>query len=62
LVLEDGRSLGEIPYVEQPTIRFNDTESVEMPFRYVKDEHGEPTLPEGMRQLLYDDLDKSFDF
>jgi len=32
-----------------------------MPFRYIT-EGGEPKLPPGMRQLLYDDLDKSLDF
>ncbi|KAG8917281.1 hypothetical protein FRC01_002563 [Tulasnella sp. 417] len=45
-----------------PTIRFNAKESVEMPFRYIKDAAGEPIMPPGMRQLLKDDLDKGFDF
>jgi len=31
-----------------------------MPFRYIA-ESDEPKLPPGMRQLLYDDLDKSLD-
>lgn len=32
-----------------------------MPFRYVADAQGEPILPQGMRKLLQDDMDKSFD-
>lgn len=44
--------LDKIPFVDHPTIRFNETESVEMPFRYVIDKQGEPILPEGMRELL----------
>lgn len=60
-VIDDGVSLDEIPYVDFPTIRFNARESVEMPFRYVR-EGGEPLLPPGMRDLLHDDLNKSFEF
>ena len=48
------------PKQDFPTIRFNAKESVEMPFRYIA-ESDEPKLPPGMRQLLYDDLDKSLD-
>ena len=53
--------LSEIPFIDNPTIRFDDVESVEMPFRYVTDAKGEPILPDGMRQLLQDDMDKGFD-
>lgn len=63
LVLEDGKDIDAIPYVDQPEIRFSDSESVEMPFRYVAKppKHTEPILPEGMKQLLYDDMDRGFD-
>ncbi|KAF7366817.1 hypothetical protein MSAN_00940000 [Mycena sanguinolenta] len=44
-----------------PTIVFNPKESVEMPFRYIA-EGSEPKLPPGMRELLHEDLNKSFDF
>jgi hypothetical protein len=44
--------LSKIPFVDNPTIRFDAVESVEMPFRYVTDAAGEPILPEGMRELL----------
>lgn len=53
LVVQDGIPLDKIPFVDDPTIRFDDNESVEMPFRYVKDQQtGEPILPDGMRELL----------
>lgn len=33
-----------------------------MPFRYVKSaEDGLPTMPKGMRELLYEDLNKGFE-
>lgn len=33
-----------------------------MPFRYVKDaETGQPTMPVGMKDLLYKDMDKGFE-
>ncbi|KZT54471.1 DUF431-domain-containing protein [Calocera cornea HHB12733] len=52
---------GTLPYVDFPTIRFNARESVEMPFRYLV-QGGEPLMPPGMRELLYEDLDKGFEF
>lgn len=61
LVVKDKIKVDEIPYIDYPTIKFNAKESVEMPFRYiVKD--GKPLLPPGMRELLHEDLNKSFDF
>jgi len=61
LVIEDKIPLSNIPYKEFPTIIFNRKESVEMPFRYIAD-GDEPKFPPGMRELLYEDLNKSFDF
>ncbi|KAL1715641.1 SAM-dependent RNA methyltransferase [Schizophyllum commune] len=61
LVVEDKTPIDEIPYVDMPTIRFNAKESVEMPFRYISRD-GEPVLPPGMKELLHEDLNKSFDF
>ena len=49
------------PAQDNPTIVFNAKESVEMPFRYIV-ENNEPLLPPGMKEHLYDDLNKSFDF
>ncbi|GHJ86565.1 hypothetical protein NliqN6_2967 [Naganishia liquefaciens] len=61
IIIDDKIPLDEISYVDHPTIRFNDKESVEMPFRYVKGPDGEPILPAGMRELLQQDLNKTFD-
>ncbi|EIW79760.1 DUF431-domain-containing protein [Coniophora puteana RWD-64-598 SS2] len=60
-VVHDKVPLDQIPYVDFPTIRFNAKESVEMPFRYIAD-NGQPILPPGMRELLHEDLNKSFEF
>ncbi|KAF8523693.1 SAM-dependent RNA methyltransferase [Hysterangium stoloniferum] len=62
LVIHNKTPLHEIPYIDFPTITFNARESVEMPFRYIADEEGQPTLPPGMRELLHKDLNKSFEF
>ncbi|KAL5520782.1 hypothetical protein ACEPAF_2785 [Sanghuangporus sanghuang] len=59
-VVQDGLKLGDISYIDFPTITFNANESVEMPFRYIAT-NGEPLLPPGMRELLHKDLDKGFD-
>ncbi|RDB17200.1 Protein arginine N-methyltransferase SFM1 [Hypsizygus marmoreus] len=61
LVVDDKIPLDKIPYVEFPTIRFNAKESVEMPFRYIGNGK-EPRLPPGMKELLHEDLNKTFDF
>ncbi|KAK4054415.1 hypothetical protein OIV83_000909 [Microbotryomycetes sp. JL201] len=61
LIVQDGIPYEKIPFVDHPTIKFDDHESVEMPFRYVQDERGEPILPDGMKKLLRDDMDKGFD-
>ncbi|KAG2355999.1 SAM-dependent RNA methyltransferase [Suillus spraguei] len=60
-VVDDKVQLNSIPYVDFPTITFNAKESVEMPFRYIVNGR-EPVLPSGMRELLHEDLNKSFDF
>ncbi|KIR60381.1 hypothetical protein I314_03674 [Cryptococcus bacillisporus CA1873] len=60
-VIEDQVPLDEIPFVDFPTIKFNKVESIEMPFRYVKDENGEPILPPGMKAHLKADLDRTID-
>ncbi|KDE09257.1 hypothetical protein MVLG_00577 [Microbotryum lychnidis-dioicae p1A1 Lamole] len=61
IVVQDQIPLDKIPFVNHPTIRFDEIESVEMPFRYVADAQGEPILPKGMRELLREDMDKGFD-
>lgn len=38
--------LKEIPYLDHPELKFNEHESTEMPFRYVKGKDGEPIMPE----------------
>jgi ribosome biogenesis SPOUT family RNA methylase Rps3 len=60
LVVVDGVSLSNIQYVDMPEIRFSEKESMELPFRYIAKPDGEPLLPEGMRELLYEELNKSF--
>lgn len=42
--------LEEIPWVDNPEIKVSRIESVEMPFRYVKGENGEITVPEVSRE------------
>jgi ribosome biogenesis SPOUT family RNA methylase Rps3 len=43
--------LAEIPYVDDPDLKFNDHESTSMPFRYVNDKDGKPIMPEVCRFL-----------
>jgi len=53
--------IDEIPYTDFPTLQINKNESTEMPFRYVKDEQGDPVMPEGMLELIKEDANKSLD-
>lgn len=38
--------LDKIPYVDNPELKINEHESIEMPFRYIRRENGEPVMPE----------------
>ncbi|EPQ27730.1 uncharacterized protein PFL1_04867 [Pseudozyma flocculosa PF-1] len=59
----------KIKWVQYPELKFGRGESVEMPFRYMVDPvrseksgTDEPLMPEGMRELIKRDLDRSFEF
>ena len=65
MVVQDGYELDKIPYIDRPDIAIpsnsengNANESVSMPFKYVKDKDGKPTMPPGMLELLASDADK----
>lgn len=60
-VVEDQIPLDQIPFTDFPTITFNKHESIEMPFRYVKTDAGEPILPPGMKEHLKADLNRTID-
>lgn len=45
IVVQDRIPLDQIPYVDRPSIETGPGESVEMPFKYVKDKDGLPVLP-----------------
>ncbi|KAJ3812582.1 SAM-dependent RNA methyltransferase [Lentinula lateritia] len=60
-VVHDKVPLNNIPYIDHPTIKFNAKDSVEMPFKYIA-ENGQPVLPPGMRELLFEDMNKGFEF
>ena len=38
--------MNEIAYLDHPELKFNEHESTEMPFRYVKGEDGKPIMPD----------------
>ncbi|KAG8418196.1 SPOUT methyltransferase [Metarhizium acridum] len=61
LVVQDGIALEKVPYVDFPELKFNAHESTQMPFRYVTDKEGNPIMPEGMKELIQKDADKSLD-
>ncbi|KAH9900192.1 SAM-dependent RNA methyltransferase [Xylariomycetidae sp. FL2044] len=61
MVIDEQFTLNKIPYLDFPELKFNDHESTQMPFRYVKGEDGNPVMPEGMVDLIKKDTDKSID-
>ncbi|KAI0012279.1 DUF431-domain-containing protein [Xylariaceae sp. FL0662B] len=61
MVVEEQFALDKIPYLDFPELKFNDHESTEMPFRYVKGDDGKPVMPEGMVELIKKDADKAID-
>ncbi|EON62668.1 hypothetical protein W97_01892 [Coniosporium apollinis CBS 100218] len=61
MVVQNKMSLERIPYVDHPELKINKNESTEMPFRYVKDAHGNPIMPNGMTDLIKKDSEKALD-
>ena len=60
IVVQDGKKLDDIPYIDHPELKINKHESTEMPFRYVKDDNGNPVMPDGMLDLIKKDSEKGF--
>ncbi|EME84789.1 uncharacterized protein MYCFIDRAFT_112257, partial [Pseudocercospora fijiensis CIRAD86] len=67
IVVQEGKKLDEIDYVDRPEIHVpsqpnrdgkGPTESISMPFKYVKGPDGKPIMPTGMHELLASDADK----
>lgn len=64
LVIQSRTPLDQIPFIDRPDIVIGDdeggdgTESVSMPFKYVRGEDGKPVMPAGMLELLGRDADK----
>ncbi|KAL7816528.1 SAM-dependent RNA methyltransferase [Trichoderma aethiopicum] len=61
MVVQDKIPLEEVPYLDFPELQFNEHESTQMPFRYVKGADGKPIMPKGMVELIQKDADKSLD-
>ncbi|KAJ2898153.1 uncharacterized protein MKZ38_004153 [Zalerion maritima] len=61
IVVESKIPVDKVPYIDFPELKFNEHESTEMPFRYVKNEKGNLVMPEGMVDLIKQDADKGID-
>ncbi|MBW0512198.1 hypothetical protein O181_051913 [Austropuccinia psidii MF-1] len=61
-IVEDGFRLQDLPWAEKPDLVFNSKESVQMPFRYLAEPSGQPIMPQGMRELIRRDMDRTFEF
>lgn len=44
--------LKDVPYVDHPDLKINEHESTQMPFRYVKDNNGDPIMPKVSSQYM----------
>ncbi|KAA8652238.1 hypothetical protein EYZ11_002307 [Aspergillus tanneri] len=61
MVVHEKVPLEQIQYVDYPEILINEHERTEMPFRYVKGDHGQPIMPQGMIDLIKKDADQGID-
>ncbi|OBW66508.1 MAG: Cutinase [Aureobasidium pullulans] len=61
IVVQDRIELENIKYVDHPTIKVDEHESIEMPFRYVLDKDNKPIFPEGMVDLIKKDSEHGID-
>lgn len=46
IIVQDKVNVEDIPYIDHPDLKVDEHESVEMPFRYVRDKEGKPIMPE----------------
>jgi ribosome biogenesis SPOUT family RNA methylase Rps3 len=46
LIIQNQMPLDSIPYIDNPELKINKHESTEMPFRYIRDDHGQPLMPD----------------
>lgn len=60
-IIQDGRDLHDIDYIDEPDIRVDEHESVTMPFRYVKGGDGRPVMPNGMVDLIKEGAGQSLE-
>jgi len=61
-IVQDGKTLDQLPWSVRPELVFSPKERVEMPFRYLASPDGQPIMPDGMRELIRKDLDRAFEF
>ncbi|RKP01928.1 hypothetical protein CXG81DRAFT_29636 [Caulochytrium protostelioides] len=60
-VLSGQQRLDDIPYVDNPDIVFNAHESVNMPFRYIRNPDGTPLMSKTVHHLIHKSLEEEFD-
>ncbi|WFC97086.1 hypothetical protein MBRA1_003751 [Malassezia brasiliensis] len=53
---------GALAFLDSPTLDFGRGESVELPYRYLDRGDHTPLMPPGMRDLIYRDFNRSFEF
>lgn len=58
----DGDGVRALAFLDSPTLEFGRGESVELPYRYLDRGGGAPLMPPGMRELIYRDFNRSFEF
>lgn len=61
-IVENSRTLQDLEWIDKPELVFNPKEKVEMPFRYLADSKSQPIMPDGMKELIRQDLNRSFEF
>lgn len=52
MIVVDGKTFADIPFVDRPEIAINETEKVIMDFRYIKGPNGEPLMAPGVLELI----------
>ena len=53
---------GSLVFVDSPELDFGRGESVELPYRYLATMEGKPLMAPGMRDIIYRDFNRSFEF
>ena len=58
LIIEEKRRFEDLKFIDRPSIKGDEHESLILNFRFLRDDYNEPIIADGIRELLLADADE----